>query len=51
MPVQSSFGDLAVRAEKLPEGTFLTLNWPLEPAILISKIWALLLDIRAVGRG
>jgi hypothetical protein len=51
MPVQTSFTDLAVRAEKLPEGTFLALSWPLEPVMLISKIWALFLVLRVLVKG
>jgi hypothetical protein len=50
MPVQMSFGDLAVRAEKLPEWTFLTLCWPLESAMLIFRIWALFLVLRVLDK-
>jgi hypothetical protein len=50
MPVQTSFDELAVCAEKPPEGTLLIINQPSEPAISISKIWALLLDFRKINR-
>ncbi|KAF2819664.1 hypothetical protein CC86DRAFT_375130 [Ophiobolus disseminans] len=49
MPCRTSFGDIAVRAEKLPENTFPSLSCPLEPAIMISKTSAAFLLLRTLN--